>query len=399
MGLLRESGSQQLPGLGHDRPAMTGSDGLRAARAPRRHPEAHTSHGMPGSTGARFSASAQCSVRRFTYVPGCHCVEMDRHRPATSGLLAALTRIKLGGVVQFSETDHSEGRSTGAVSLFMSYLYVPGHHARKIERAYASDADAVVLDLEDGVPDSKKKHARELISEVTSGPVAKPTFVRVNSVASGLCADDVQAVAGTALSGLRLPKLRGADDLRQVTDLLDEIGHETQVHLLIESAAALEQAYVLATASARVTMLGLGESDLRVNLGCELDGRTMDAARIRVITASRAAGLPNPCQSVYAEVRDDEGLRKSCQHGKALGFLGRMAIHPDQLPIIHEVYSPSPGEIAEAIAICAVADRVGEQDSSVVVSDQQRLVAPPIVANARRVLDLALTLDLLKDPS
>ncbi|MFD4946772.1 HpcH/HpaI aldolase/citrate lyase family protein [Streptomyces sp. NPDC058409] len=279
----------------------------------------------------------------------------------------------------------------------MSYLYVPGHQPKRIERAYSSDADAVVLDLEDGVPDSKKKYAREVVSEIVAGTVAKPTFVRVNAVASGLCTDDVRAVAGPSLQGLRLPKVSGAGDLSHVLGLLAEVGHPARIHLLIESAAALEKAHPLATASPAVTMLGLGESDLRVDIGCDLNGRTMDAARIRVIMASRAAGLPSPCQSVYAEVRDPEGLRESCTHGKQLGFLGRMAIHPDQLPIIHQVYRPAPDEIAEAVDICEAADRAGAQDASVVVSNRQRLIAPPIVANARRVLDLARALDLLPD--
>ncbi|MGW4273253.1 HpcH/HpaI aldolase/citrate lyase family protein [Streptomyces seoulensis] len=301
--------------------------------------------------------------------------------------------------MQLSEPHHFAGQPTSARSLFLSYLYVPGHHQKRIGSAYSSDADAVVLDLEDGVPESKKKYARDLVSDVVSGPVAKPTFVRVNSLASGLCTDDVRAVAGPALSGLRVPKVRGLDDLAHVTGLLTEMGHPADVHLLIESAAALELAYPLATASPAVTMLGLGESDLRVNLGCELDGRTMDAARIRVVMASRAAGLPSPCQSVYAEVRDPEGLRDSCRHGKRLGFLGRMAIHPGQLPVIHDVYRPTSDEIAEALGICEAADRAGEQDTAVVVSDRQRLVAPPIVANARRVLELARALDLLPDPS
>ncbi|MFJ2868464.1 HpcH/HpaI aldolase/citrate lyase family protein [Kitasatospora sp. NPDC087314] len=301
--------------------------------------------------------------------------------------------------MQLSKPHHSAGQSASTRSLFLSYLYVPGHHLKRIGSAYSSDADAVVLDLEDGVPDSKKQYARELVSDVVSGAVAKPTFVRVNSIASGLCIDDVLAVAGPALSGLRLPKVRGLDDLAHVTGLLAELGHPASVQLLIESAAALEVAYPLASASPAVTMLGLGESDLRVNLGCELDGRTMDAARIRVVMASRAAGLPSPCQSVYAEVRDPEGLRDSCLHGKRLGFMGRMAIHPDQLPIIHQVYRPTPDEIAEAVGICEAADRAGEQDTAVVVSDRQRLVAPPIVANARRVLELARAMELLPDVS
>ncbi|MEU6183866.1 HpcH/HpaI aldolase/citrate lyase family protein [Streptomyces coeruleorubidus] len=303
-----------------------------------------------------------------------------------------------GGVVQNVDARQSTKKEEPPRSLFLSYLYVPGHQSRRIERAYSSEADAVVLDLEDGVPDSKKKYAREMVSEVLAATTAaKPTFVRINSVASGLCTDDVRAVAGPSLQGLRLPKVNGAGDLSHVLGLLAEAGHPARVHLLLESAAAVEKAYPLAIASPAVTMLGLGESDLRVDLGCDLDGRTMDAARIRVIMASRAAGLPNPCQSVYAEVRDPEGLRASCIHGKQLGFLGRMAIHPDQLPIIHQVYRPTADEIAEAVDICQAADLADAQDISVVVSHRQRLVAPPIVANARRVLDLARTLDLLPD--
>ncbi|MFE2336724.1 HpcH/HpaI aldolase/citrate lyase family protein [Streptomyces coelicoflavus] len=301
--------------------------------------------------------------------------------------------------MQLSQVHHSAGHSPRGGPLFLSYLYVPGHQPRRIERAYSSDADAVVLDLEDGVPDSKKKYAREVVSSVVAGTVAKPTFVRVNAVSTGLCTDDVLAVAGPALLGLRLPKVSGLGDLSYVTGLLGELGHPAHLHLLVESAAALEVVYPLATGSAAITMLGLGESDLRVSLGCALDGRTMDAARIRLVMASRAAGLPSPCQSVYAEVRDPDGLRSSCLHGRQLGFLGRMAIHPDQLPIIHQVYRPTPDEIAEAVDICEAADRAGEQDTSVIVSDRQRLVAPPIVANARRVLDLAHALDLVPDAS
>jgi citrate lyase subunit beta/citryl-CoA lyase len=180
-----------------------------------------------------------------------------------------------------------------------------------------------------------------------------------------------------------------------VAELLAAAGRPAVLHLLLESAYAVEHAYALARSSPMVTMVGLGESDLRVDLGCDLDGTTMDASRIRAINASRAARLARPAQSVYAEVRDPDGLRASSEHGKRLGFLGRMAIHPAQLPIIREVYTPTADEIAEAYDICAAADEAREQQASVAVSATQRLVAPPIVAHARRVLDLALALGLV----
>ncbi|WP_327418331.1 HpcH/HpaI aldolase/citrate lyase family protein [Streptomyces sp. NBC_01233] len=283
--------------------------------------------------------------------------------------------------------------------LSLSYLYVPGHQPERIERAYSSEAGSIVLDLEDGVPSLQKSYAREVVAQVTSAPTAKPTFVRVNSMATGLCKDDVLAVAGVGLDGVRVPKVEHVADVVQIAELLTGAGRPAALHLLLESAFALESAFTLATASPLVEMLGLGESDLRVNLGCDLEGQTMDASRIRVIHASRAADLTSPCQSVYAEVRDPEGLRRSCEHGRSLGFFGRMAIHPAQLPIIHEVYKPTSEEIAEAYEICAAAELARERDMSVVVSSNQRLVAPPIVANARRVLELSRSLGLIEDPS
>lgn len=276
--------------------------------------------------------------------------------------------------------------------LLLSYLYVPGHRPDRIERAYRSNADAVVLDLEDGVPEECKDRARSVIAEVLSAPTSKPTFVRINGMATGRSTDDLTAVAGPGLHSVRIPKVRGVADVKHVADMLASVAPNARVHVLVESAAALEVALDLARARPSVAMLGIGESDLRTDLGCALDGATMDACRIRIVSASRAAGLPNPAQSVYPEVRNHGELRKSCEHGKQLGFFGRMAIHPDQIDIIHDVYTPDAVEIADSVAICEAADGAG-QGVAVTVSDR-RLVAPPIVAHARQVLKLARELGL-----
>ena len=282
----------------------------------------------------------------------------------------------------------------------LSYLYVSGHLPRQIERAYASECGAVVLDLEDSVPDEKKDYARDAVAEVTARATGKPTYVRVNSVGSGRCADDVLAVAGPGLWGVRLPKVAGPDDVRTVDDLLDTAGSPATVHLLLESAFAVECAYTLAKAASRVELLGLGEGDLRVDLRCDADGPTMDAARVRVVTASRAAGLGCPPQCVYPDVRDPAGLRESTRRGRGLGFFGRMALHPAQVPVIHEVYPPTADEIAEAREICAVAEAARQRSTSVVITERQgRLVAPPITAQAKLTLELAHALDLIKEPS
>ncbi|HEV2634156.1 MAG TPA: CoA ester lyase [Actinocrinis sp.] len=281
-------------------------------------------------------------------------------------------------------------------SIFRSCLYVPGHQPERISTAYASEADAVILDLEDAVPASLKAKAREIVAEITAGPTPKPTYVRVNSAASGLRDGDVLAVAGAGLVGVRLAKAGSAEEIRGAARLLRQAGSAAVIHVLIETASALEHAFDLATASPLVGMLGLGESDLRVDLGAAPESATMDAGRARVIVASRAANLPNPCQSVYPEPRDLRGLLVTSRRGRRLGFIGRMAIHPAQIPIIHEVYTPKPDEIDDARSICEAARLAAEQDKSIVIAASGRMVGPPAVARAKQVLQLAQALQLIE---
>jgi citrate lyase subunit beta / citryl-CoA lyase len=281
-------------------------------------------------------------------------------------------------------------------SVFRSCLYVPGHQPDRIATAYASGADAVILDLEDAVPVPRKAQARRIVAEITSAPTPKPTYVRVNSADTGLCDDDVLAVAGVGLAGVRLAKTGSPGEIRRVAQLLQLAGSSAVIHVLIETASALENAFALATASPLVGMLGLGESDLGVDLGAAMDSPTMDASRARVIVASRAAGLPNPCQSVYPEPRDLHGLLATSRQGRKLGFIGRMAIHPAQIPIIHEVYTPKPDEIDDARSICEAARLAAEQHKSIVIVPGGRMVGPPAVARAKQVLQLAEALQLIE---
>ncbi|WP_198407172.1 HpcH/HpaI aldolase/citrate lyase family protein [Nocardia terpenica] len=279
--------------------------------------------------------------------------------------------------------------------VYRSCLYVPGHHVDRITRAYESESDAVILDLEDGVPVRHKVEAREIVADITSRPTPKPTFVRLNSMHSTLCEQDVLAVAGVGLTGVRLAKAEQPSEIRHVAKLLRQRNSEAVIHVLIETASGLENAYRLAIAAPSVRMLGLGESDLRADLHSDMEGPTMDAARTRAIIASRAAGLPNPLQSVFPDPRNLEGLELTSVHGKALGFIGRMAIHPSQLPIIHRVFTPQPHEIEEAMEICAVAALAEDTNQSIVMDGNGKMVGPPAIANARQTLRLASALDLV----
>ncbi|MFL6117946.1 MAG: HpcH/HpaI aldolase/citrate lyase family protein [Catenulispora sp.] len=283
--------------------------------------------------------------------------------------------------------------------LFRSCLYVPAHQTGWIDKAYRSAADAVILDLEDGVPAGHKLRARANVAAITAEATAKPTYVRVNPVRSGLCQDDVRAASGPGLVGIRIAKTAAPPDVQAVDRVLTSVAGSAVLHPLIESAHALEHIYAIATASPRVAMIGLGESDLWADLNTGPDSATMEAARVRAVIAARAADLPSPAQSVFPQVRDLDGLLRTSRAGKRLGFLGRMAIHPSQIPIIHDVYTPEAAEIAEALEICEAEDQARVQDRSIVITPAGRMVGPPMITAARATLRMARTLDLIREAS
>src|SRR5215210_6488546 len=255
----------------------------------------------------------------------------------------------------------AESGRRGVISsapLFRSYLYAPGNDPRKIEKALASEADAVVLDLEDAVAPNRKEEARESVSEVLRSRPSKPVFVRVNAPGSALAEEDIGAISGPHLSGLRLPKTESAEAVRGVAERLETLGCEAGIQCLIESALGLDLAPEISRSHERVVGLGVR------------DEAGLLYARSRVVAAARAAGLPGPVQSVYTNVRDTDGLRQSTEVGKNLGFLGRSAIHPAQIPAINEVFTPTEEEVAEAEELLArLEESAGKGTGAFVLED------------------------------
>jgi citrate lyase subunit beta / citryl-CoA lyase len=268
-----------------------------------------------------------------------------------------------------------------------SYLYVPGYDERRIEKALASEADAVVLDLEDAVAPNRKEEARGTVARVLKSEPEKPVFVRVNVVGTELAAADIDAVIGPHLAGLRLPKIEHVESVRLVAETLGELRSEGVIQCLIESALGLEQAFEIANSHERVTGISLGEADLAADLGVS-DEAGLLYARSRIVSAARAAGLPHPVQSVYTNVRDLDGLRRSTEEGKRLGFVGRSTIHPSQVPIVNEVFTPTEGEVSEAQELV---DRLAGEAASgtgAFVLENGRFVDRAVVESARLTLAL-----------
>ncbi len=269
-----------------------------------------------------------------------------------------------------------------------SYLYVPGSDPRRIEKALASEADAVILDLEDAVAPNRKEEARTTVAEVLRSEHEKPVFVRINAPDSVLAEEDVEAVAGPRLAGLRLPKTESPEAARRVAQHLEKLGCEVGLQCLIESALGLEFAFEIARAHEKVVGMSLGEADLAADLGVRGDAGLL-YARSRLVAATRAAGLPGPVQSVYTNVRDAEGLRRSTMEGKNMGFVGRSAIHPAQIEVINEVFTPTEEEVAEAKDLLARLEESTGTGTGAFALEDGRFVDEAVVGSARLTLALA----------
>jgi len=269
-----------------------------------------------------------------------------------------------------------------------SYLYVPGNDARRIEKAFASEADAVILDLEDAIAPSRKEEARKTVADMLRSKQEKPVFVRINAPGSTLAEEDIEAVVGLSLSGLRLPKAESPESVRRVAERLENLGCEAGIQCLIESALGLELAFEIARAHEKVVGMSLGEADLAADLGVRGDAGLL-YARSRVVAATRGAGLPSPVQSVYTNVRDKDGLRRSTEEGKNMGFVGRSAIHPAQIEVINEVFTPTEEEVAEAKELLSRLEESADTGTGAFALEDGRFVDEAVVGSARLTLALA----------
>lgn len=267
----------------------------------------------------------------------------------------------------------------------LTWLYVPGDRPRMIESALASNAEAVVIDLEDAVLDIAKDRARAIVVELLSTVPSKPVFVRVNHISTPWAIADVEALGSTlGVSGFRAPKVESAADLAYLLPATRVRERDIAIHCLIESAVGLEGISEIATHPA-VSGISLGETDLRAQLGLIGDAG-LAWARGRVVVAAAAAGLPPPVQSVYPILGDPEGLLASCRLGRSLGFLGRSAIHPQQLDVIVEGYLPAQREVEEAREVIAAFS--GMASGSIALADG-RMVDAAVLQAARRCVALA----------
>ena len=265
----------------------------------------------------------------------------------------------------------------------LTALYVPANRPDRFAKAVAAGPDLVVFDLEDAVPVADKADARGWAVAWVAANARGPVEIRVNALDSPWIEDDLAAIRAVPQVRLRVPKVESAADVHAVLDKVPS----ARITALIESPLGLERAFEIATADPRLVAVALGEADLSSALG--VDGpEGLAWARGRLVSASRAAGLGAPMMSVYPNVNDLDGLRKTSQEGRALGFVGRTAIHPRQLPTIVEAFTPAPAQVAAAQELLDAVEKADIANGGVIVLPDGRMADPAMIGRARELTTL-----------
>ena len=276
-----------------------------------------------------------------------------------------------------------------------SMLFTPGNRLDMLEKAVHSGTDAVIVDLEDSVSIDNKPAARENLSRLPESPV--PYYVRTNAVETGLLWDDVVAAGQSPAVGVIIPKAESPQVISRVDGALTAIelisgrplGSLTVVPL-IESALGVRLTYEMAKASERVecVMFGGGEQgDLVADLGVEWtsEGTGLMQARSQVLLSSRAAGVPYPMEAVFMDFRNPEGLRVECELARTLGYIGKVAIHPAQIEVINDVFTPSP-EVVEYQKRVLAAFEAAEVEGKASIAVDGKMVDYAVARVARTII-------------
>lgn len=270
----------------------------------------------------------------------------------------------------------ASGDDAEEASLMRSLLFVPGDSEKKLEKGFASEADVVIVDLEDSVAPSNKESARRIAAEFLAArpKMQKPAvYVRVNDLTTGLTDADLAALVPVRPAGIMLPKSTSGADVERLSVKLrvqeaeQELpdGGISVIAIATETAASLFTGATYAGASQRLAGLTWGAEDLSAAIGAraarDADGRYTDVFRLaRAVTLLAASAAEVAAiDSVYPDFRDLAGLEAECIEAERDGFTAKMAIHPAQVPVINAAFTPTPEAVEHSAAVVAAFEAAG----------------------------------------
>ena len=270
-----------------------------------------------------------------------------------------------------------------------SFIFSPGLKPEMFPKALDSGADIVCIELEDGIAPKDKSEARRKALQLFETPQADDgveRIVRINSMQESFGIADVQAILATTTPppALMMPKVRNSDEVIMLDNLLTEAGHDTRLHIIIETNAGLEACYDIAHCSPRIEALFFGGVDMAAELRCENAWQPLLYARSRVVHAAASAGL-DVIDVPFLNLNDAEGMVLEAQQAKSLGFSGKGAIHPKQIAALNAVFTPTDEAIARAQRIIKTFEAA---DTGLIVIDG-KLIEKPVLRDMHRILAIA----------
>lgn len=275
-----------------------------------------------------------------------------------------------------------------------SFIFTPGLRPDMFPKALASGADMVCVELEDGIAPKDKAEARKNALALFEKPLAVDgveKLVRINSIRERFGIEDMNAILNTATPppALMIPKVRTPDEVVILDQLLDEAGHATRLHVIIETNAGLEAAVEIAHCSKRIESLLFGGVDMAAELRCDNSWQNLLYARSRVVSAAAGAGL-DVIDVPFLDLDDMDGMRIAAEQARDLGFSGKGSVHPKQIAALNDVFTPSAERIARARRVI---DEFEAADTGLVVVDG-KLIEKPVLREMYRIVAIAERMSL-----
>lgn len=279
-----------------------------------------------------------------------------------------------------------------------SMLYIPGNNPGMIQRCSYFGADSVLLDIEDAVAISEKDAARNLVAHALATLDFGDVYmtVRINGADTRFFEKDLEAIIPSRPDAVRLPKTQQANDVKHIDEIITRlekthnIEHGTiAIHAMLETAKGIVNAVEIANASPRVKALTLGGQDLAADIGVRRtkEGTEILYARSTVVMAAKAAGI-GAFDTVFTDINDSGGLLDESRFIVNLGFTGKAAIHPSQIPVIHEAFRPAEKDVIKALRVVYAA-READQKGIGVYTVDGKMVDGPVVRQSEKVVELA----------
>lgn len=282
-----------------------------------------------------------------------------------------------------------------------SALFVPGNRPERVDKAVATAADHVIIDLEDAVAVSQKKESRALVRDKIIAHRDRGILVRVNGLETAFFKGDLEAILLKELGGLVLPKTENSRQVGEMHRLLVDFEKKlelqngsTAVIFLIESAMGVQNIFQIASAATelkREFLIALGAADYALDMGIEItkDGAELMYPRSRIAVACRAAGMPPPLDTPFMiDLKDIDALKADAARAKQMGFQGKLCIHPNQIEPCHAIFTPAGEEIDFARRVVD-AFEAEEARGSAAIQVDGKFVDYAVVKRSRRILRLA----------